>query len=201
MSAGTNMQNFKCFKSRLILVLSALTACPVWASPEFSFTFSARAEHAHPELVLDSAIAYNIAYKWNRFGLIKNWYFTNNAENSSRFSNMHCAHSDFVAEVTIPDTFSAYIPVKSHYDIALHKKVCVTQNIITELSKIEDVNFFTNLHFIEISRVGSGVISTTVEVYYVIPWYMTFLKSTINTYIQHSVEDRIMTMYTAICEE
>ena len=57
----------------------------------------------------------------------------------------------------------------------MHKKLClqglVATEVPAEVSRVEDVYFFTDFNMIEISRLLDGSITTDVEVYYRVPWY------------------------------
>ena len=58
----------------------------------------------------------------------------------------------------------------------MHKKLClqglVATEVPAEVSRVEDVYFFTDFNMIEISRLLDGSITTDVEVYYRVPWYL-----------------------------
>ena len=73
--------------------------------------------------------------------------------------------------------------------------------MLTEFSRVDDVSFFTDFNIIEISRLQGGSVSTDVEVYYNVPWYLMFLHSNINAYLQQSVQDRLRIMYDTLSEE
>ena len=82
-----------------------------------------------------------------------------------------------------------------------NKKLCVQGSVLTEFSRVDDVSFFTDFNIIEISRLQGGSVSTDVEVYYNVPWYLMFLHSNINAYLQQSVQDRLRIMYDTLSEE
>ena len=76
----------------------------------------------------------------------------------------------------------------------MHKKLClqglVATEVPAEVSRVEDVYFFTDFNMIEISRLLDGSITTDVEVYYRVPWYLIFYStfySTKNGYYQLAV--------------
>ena len=79
-----------------------------------------------------------------------------------------------------------------------NKKLCVQGSVLTEFSRVDDVSFFTDFNIIEISRLQGGSVSTDVEVYYNVPWYLMFLHSNINAYLQQSVQDRLRIMYDTL---
>ena len=84
----------------------------------------------------------------------------------------------------------------------MHKKLClqglVATEVPAEVSRVEDVYFFTDFNMIEISRLLDGSITTDVEVYYRVPWYLIFLKANINAYLKQSIQDRLRIMYQAL---
>ena len=82
-----------------------------------------------------------------------------------------------------------------------NKKLCVQGSVPTEFSRVDDVSFFTDFNIIEISRLQGGSVATDVEVYYNVPWYLMFLHSNINAYLQQSVQDRLRIMYDTLSEE
>ena len=63
-----------------------------------------------------------------------------------------------------------------------------------------DVYFFTDFNLIEISRLLDGSITTDVEVYYNVPWYLIFLKANIDAYLKQSIQDRLRITYQALRE-
>ena len=95
----------------------------------------------------------------------------------------------------LPDS----LPTQAAYNIHMHKKLCLQGLVATEVSRVEDVYFFTDFNMIEISRLLDGSISTDVEVYYRVPWYLIFLKANINAYLkQQSIQDRLRIMYRRV---
>ena len=72
----------------------------------------------------------------------------------------------------------------------------------SEFSRVEDVYayFFTDFNLIEISRLLDGSITTDVEVYYNVPWYLIFLKANIDAYLKQSIQDRLRITYQALRE-
>ena len=82
-----------------------------------------------------------------------------------------------------------------------NKKLCVQGSVLTEFSRVDDVSFFTDFNIIEISRLQGGSVSTDVEVYYNVPWYLMFLQSNINAYLQQSVQDRLRIMYETLSQQ
>ena len=60
----------------------------------------------------------------------------------------------------------------------------------SEFSRVEDVYayFFTDFNLIEISRLLDGSITTDVEVYHNVPWYLIFLKTNIDAYLEQSIK-------------
>ena len=169
-------------------------------TPKLTFSLQAKAPHMQLARILESTQAYNIAYKWNRFGQIKNWDFAEDNTPSS-VHGMRCAHAEFVAMLALPSVFKDYLPLQSAYDVHMHKKMCVQGSVLTEMSRVDDVSFFTDFNIIEISRLQGGSVSTDVEVYYNVPWYLMFLQSNINAYLQQSVQDRLRIMYDTLSGE
>lgn len=167
-------------------------------TPKLTFSLQANAPRLQIARILESTHAYNIAYKWNRFGKIKHWVFAEDNPSPSTVHGMRCAHAEFVALLTLPSVFKDYLPVMSAYDVHMHKKLCVQGSVLTELSRVDDVSFFTDFNIIEISRLQGGSVSTDVEVYYNVPWYLMFLQSNINAYLQQSVQDRLRIMYDTL---
>ena len=98
----------------------------------------------------------------------------------------------------LPDS----LPTQAAYNIHMHKKLClqglVATEVPAEVSRVEDVYFFTDFNMIEISRLLDGSITTDVEVYYRVPWYLIFLKANINAYLKQSIQDRLRIMYQAL---
>ena len=92
-------------------------------------------------------------------------------------------------------------PLQAAYDVHMHKRLCVQGSVLTEMSRVDDVSFFTDFNIIEISRLQDGSVATDVEVYYNVPWYLMFLQSNINAYLQQSVQDRLRIMYEILSEE
>ena len=72
-------------------------------------------------------------------------------------------------------THTLSLPTQAAYNIHMHKKLClqglVATEVPAEVSRVEDVYFFTDFNMIEISRLLDGSITTDVEVYYRVPWY------------------------------
>ena len=62
------------------------------------------------------------------------------------------------------------------------------------------IYFFTDFNLIEISRLLDGSITTDVEVYYNVPWYLIFLKANIDAYLKQSIQDRLRITYQALRE-
>ena len=112
--------------------------------------------------MLDSKVAYNVAYQWNRFGSIKNWIFEDEdtTENLAKLHGMQCARAEFVAMLSLPKTFQDYLPMQTAYNIHMPKKLCLQGHVVTEFSRIADVSFFTDFNLIEISRLRAGSITT-----------------------------------------
>ena len=76
---------------------------------------------------------------------------------------------------------------------------CREVRVLADHSRVEDVYFFTEADFnliyfftdfnlIEISRLLDGSITTDVEVYYNVPWYLIFLKTNIDAYLEQSIK-------------
>ena len=83
----------------------------------------------------------------------------------------------------------------------MHKKLCLQGNVLTEMSRVDDISFFTDFNIIEISRLQDGIVKTDVELFYDVPWYLMFLQGNINAYLQESVEDRLRVMYQILSNE
>ena len=192
-------------QAQCLCILFLLRVCTLAATTPkqpAKFTFSVQAS-AHNisksqlSRILDPKVAYNIAYQWNRFGGIKNWVFENENRN---VHDMKCARAEFVATLSLPGMFQEYLPTHTAYNIHLHKKLCMQGLVVTEFSRIEDVYFFTGFNVIEISRLLDGSITTDVEVYYNVPWYLIFLKANIDAYLKQSIQDRLRITYQALRE-
>ena len=185
----------KCLCVLLLLHICVHKAMCTNKIPKFSFSMQTRASNASKAQLarmLDPKVAYNVAYQWNRFGGIKNWVFE---EEDARVNNMQCARAEFIASLSLPGVFQQYLPSKAAYNIHMHKKLCMQGLVATEVSRVEDVYFFTDFNMIEISRLLDGSITTDVEVYYRVPWYLIFLKANINAYLKQSIQDRLRIMY------
>ena len=176
------------------------TASKSTGTPKFIFSMQTTAPRMHLARMLDSSHAYNIAYTWNRFGKIKNWVFVEDTP-SNTVHGMRCAHAEFVTMLALPSVFKDYLPLQSAYEVHMHKKLCVQGSVLTEMSRVDDVSFFTDFNIIEISRRQGDSVSTDVEVYYNVPWYLMFLHSNINAYLQQSVQDRLRIMYDTLSQE
>lgn len=185
-----------CAHMLCFLVLALAWPVVLTRAPDLAFTSSARVSGADMTRVLDPATAYNIIYRWNRFGRITHWTYSEDPEHHVR--GMRCAHATFAAELAVPDFFAAYMPVHTMYGINMHKKVCVYNDVITEVSRLDDTALLSEFKSMEISRLQGDTVTTTVEVNYSVPWYFSFLKPRINTYLQDSMEDRIRTMHVGI---
>ena len=82
---------------------------------------------------------------------------------------------------------------------------CLEVRVLADHSRVEDVYFctdfnliyfyllsfiyfFTDFNLIEISRLLDGSITTDVEVYHNVPWYLIFLKTNIDAYLEQSIK-------------
>lgn len=195
---GTDMSARMHVCARMLRVLALALAWPaaLAGAPDLTFTSSARVPGADMARVLDPATAYNIVYRWNRFGRIMRWTYSEDPEH--RVQGMRCAHASFTAELAVPDFFAAYLPVQTMYEINMQKKVCVYNNVITEVSRLQDTAFLSDFKCMEISRLKGHTVTTTADLNYSVPWYLSFLKPKINTYLQKSIEDHLQTMYVGI---
>jgi hypothetical protein len=189
---------------RLLLVVHILVVVHSTPNHPPQFTFSVQESMSKAQLVrvLDPKVAYNVAYQWNRFGQIKDWAFEEEdaQDRPGSMHGMQCTRARFIASLMLPKSFQEYLPVQAAYSIHMHKKLCLQNLVITEFSRVEDVYFFTDFNLIEISRLHNDSITTDVEVYYNVPWYLMFLKANINAYLEQSIKDRLRIMYQTLRE-
>jgi len=158
-------------------------------------------ESASQSVQLENALnpdtAYNIIYRWNRFGIVRDWQFQEDEEDEFK-KNMHCVKLQFISRLMLPNVFSQYLSDLS-YDVGIQKSLCYRNNILTELVHVNDVSVLSDFSAIEVTKVANGYLKSSVSVHYQIPWYFAVLKPIVDKHVQQSFTDRLVVLNEELC--
>ena len=152
-----------------------------------------------PYKMLDADTAYNIAYLWTRKGGLSKWEFETLHDDTKPYK-MNCVKYKFDAKLHLPKAFEQYI-TGLYCNINILKRVCVFENIVTEIAFVEGTSIFSDFHSVEVSRINEDFIETSVKARYQIPWYFSFLESAINEHLGNSLKDHLSVMRDVLCDE
>ncbi len=177
----------------LVLILSSAAA--------FEFEFEQDLCHKTPEVSLNDALdpqtAFNIVFRWNRFGTVHNWKFED--DNSIKnVKDMKCVKLEFDTALSLPRFFSDFIS-SVNFKVHIHKRICLKNNIMTELVDVDDVSLITGFSAVEVSKRVGNKLRSTITVHYNLPWYFQFLTSSVDEHIRESFRDRLKVMVKELC--
>ena len=181
----------------LLLVVVCWTCMPRDVTA-FEFEFE---QDVCPGLVLADALqpstAYNVAYEWNRFGRVRNWHFE---EDSSvgYINGMHCVKQEFDTTLSLPHVFSDYIS-SLNFDVHISKRICVKNNVMTELVHVDDVSMLSGFSIIEVVTKHGNTLNSSNTIHYTLPWYLQFIEGTVDGHIRKSLEDKFKVFKIELC--
>jgi hypothetical protein len=147
--------------------------------------------------VLQPSTAYNIAYEWNRFGSIRNWHFEEDS-GVGNINGMQCVKQEFDTTLSLPHVFSDYIS-RLNFDVHISKKICVKNNVMTELVHVDDVSVLSEFSIIEVVTKHGDTLNSSNTIHYELPWYLQFIKGVVDGHIRSSVEDKFKVFVKELC--
>lgn len=167
----------------------------------FEFEYEQNLCVKSPEIKLKDALdpqtAYNIVYRWNRFGTVHNWKFEEDTS-IHNVKDMVCVKLEFDTALSLPRFFADYIS-SVHFKVRIRKRICVKNNIMTELVDVDDVSLLSGFSAVEVTKKIGNKLQSTITVHYELPWYFQFLKSSVDEHMRKSFQDRLTVMVREFC--
>ncbi len=145
---------------------------------------------------LTNTVAYNVAFSWSKHADLKHWFFEHSSINGT---NMKCVRYGYSTRIKLPGAFAQYVGSLLR-EIDINKHVCVVADKYIEDVRVGQTAIIDNLSAKTKTTLHDAKIQSSIDVTFDLPWYVSFLETSVSYHIMKSFKEKFVTLATILCE-